>query len=68
MTSSSCVVNSDSEVVATFDTGVPTSTDAVAPDLKFFATEGTHYGYTADSTVANPLSVTSTSSGVVTSF
>ena len=43
MVSDSCTVNSASEIVTTFDTGVPTSSTDVTPELKFVASDGSHY-------------------------
>ena len=69
MISSSCVVNSASEVLVTFEKGVPTSSVDVTPELRFNATEASHYAVFDElAVVQNPLTITSTTAGVVSSF
>ena len=41
--SDSCTVQSSSKVIATFDNGLPTTSTDTAPELRFFASDGTHY-------------------------
>ena len=43
MVSDSCTVNSATEIVAKFDSGVPTSSTEVTPELKFIGSDGSHY-------------------------
>ena len=66
--SDSCTVASDTSVSATFDKGLPTTSDNTAPELRFQATDGTHNAlFEADAVIQNPLDITSTT-GVLSSF
>jgi hypothetical protein len=69
MVSDSCTVESATSVVATFNMGVPTSSTDVAPQLRFNMTEGSHYAlFDPSAVVQNPLLVTATTAGLVSSF
>ena len=68
MVSDSCTVESSTSVVATFNTGVPTSSTDVIPQLRFI-TNVFHYAkFDISATIQNPLSVTATTAGLVSSF
>ena len=67
--SDSCTVESATSVVATFNGGVPTSPTDVTPELRFNATDGSHYAkFDTAAVISNPLSITATTSGLVSSF
>jgi hypothetical protein len=69
MVSDSCTVESATSVVATFNMGVPTSLLAVVPQLRFNATDGSHYAsFDPSAVVQNPLLITATTAGLVSSF
>lgn len=51
MVSNSCTVNSATEIVATFDKGVPTSSTNVTPGLSFVASDGSHYALVDESAI-----------------
>ena len=67
--SNSCDVQSPTSVVATFEKGLPTTSTASTPELRFLASEGTHYAlFDQAAVLSNPLDITSTTSGVTSSF
>ena len=69
MVSDSCTVESSTSVVATFNKGVPTSSTNVSPQLRFNSTGGSHYAqFDVSATLQNPLLVTATTAGLVSSF
>ena len=69
LVSDSCTVESATSVVATFNGGVPTSPTDVTPELRFNATDGSHYAkFDTAAVISNPLSITATTSGLVSSF
>ena len=56
--SDSCVVQTADTVVATFDSGVPTSSLDIAPELRFNSAESSHYGLSDALVLSNPLIIT----------
>jgi hypothetical protein len=69
MVSDSCTVESSTSVVATFNMGVPTSLTDVVPQLRFNATDGSHYArFDPAAVVQNPLLVMDLTAGLVSSF
>lgn len=70
-TSDTCTITSASAVTAIFTNGVGTEETAVAPVLRFIATDGTysHQAVPSDQAVlANPLTVSSATSSLQSSF
>jgi hypothetical protein len=63
----SVVVDSNTQITATFTLGVPTVASAEAPLLKFTSNDISHFAVSA-TTLANELSVSASSSGLECSF
>ena len=62
--SDSCTVQSSSKVIAIFDNGLPTTSTDTVPELRFIASDGTHYAlFDQAAVLQNPLDITSTTSG-----
>jgi hypothetical protein len=69
MVSNSCVRSLDSSISATFDFGVPTSSTDVTPELRFIASDGTHYALVdVTAIISNPLSISLTEPTQQSSF
>ena len=68
--SDSCTVLSATSASAIFDKGVPTTSDDKTPELRFEAPDSSQHYAMPDqfAVIQNPLSVTATASGVVSSF
>ena len=69
--SDSCTVSSATEVTADFTNGIGTQAAASSPKLKFTSIDGTHSHDAKpapDVVLDNPLSITSSTSGLVSSF
>ena len=70
MVSDSCIVQSETIVVATFNKGVPTTSSETTPELRFISSNGSnHYAiFDAAAVLSNPLSIALTTSGTSSSF
>ena len=67
--SDSCTVQSAETVVVTFDMGVPTSSGDMMPELRFNTTNGSsHYAIAESIVLSNPVLVSQTTSGLISSF
>ena len=71
MTADACEINSDTQVTATFDTGVPITEEGSIPELRLLDTSGTHtvqqIALSPETAVANPLTVTGETAGLTCS-
>mmetsp|Transcript_20898 Transcript_20898/g.32327 ORF Transcript_20898/g.32327 Transcript_20898/m.32327 type:complete len:101 (-) Transcript_20898:1852-2154(-) len=68
LNASTVVLDSPSQITATFDLGVPVTGGEIEPTVFFFHLSGAVHFAKNEETISNPIQVTSSSSGLECSF